>query len=66
MTDQITQIIQYENGELSDKETVHLFADLIKSGTAWKLQGSYGRMASSLIDQGIIAKTGKILLKKFA
>jgi hypothetical protein len=66
LTDLITQIIKYENGETTDKETVALFSDLIKSGQAWKLQGSYGRMASSLIDQGIIAKTGKILLKKFA
>ena len=60
--DLVTQIIEYESGGLSEKQTVHLFADLIKTGTAWKLQGSYGRMAKSFIDQEIIDKEGKILI----
>lgn len=55
-------IIAYESGELSDEETVKLFSELIKSGQCWSLQGCYGRMAISLIENGVIDKTGKILV----
>ena len=48
----INDIIAYEQGELSEDETVELFQELIDSGVAWKLQGSYGRMAESLIEAG--------------
>lgn len=48
----INEIIAYENGELSEGETVALFQALIDSGVAWKLQGSYGRMAEGLIEAG--------------
>ena len=60
--DLVTQIIEYESGELNETQTVHLFADLIKTGRAWKLQGSYGRTAQAFINQGIIDKEGKILI----
>ena len=59
--DQISQIIAYESGELSIEDTLELFADLIKSGLAWQLQGHYGRTASSLIDAGFISRDGSIL-----
>jgi hypothetical protein len=55
-------IIKYENGELTDEETLALFARLIRSGKAWTLQGSYGRTATSFIDNGYIDSRGKILL----
>lgn len=51
----INDIIAYENGELSDDETLTLFQGLVDSGMAWTLQGSYGRMAVVLIDSGLIA-----------
>ncbi len=54
-------IIDYENGDLSPDMVLVLFSRLIKSGQAWTLQGSYGRMATSLIDNGFIDKKGKIL-----
>jgi hypothetical protein len=57
----IDAIIDYESGELNDKETLELFSTLIKSGMAWKLQGSYGRMASSLIEGSYIDRDGTIL-----
>jgi hypothetical protein len=59
--DNISKIIAYENGELTDNEIIELFGDLIKSGMAWSLQGHYGRTAKSLIDGGYINNTGKII-----
>lgn len=49
-----TMIIEYENGDLSEKQKKTLFRYLIKTGMAWKLQGSYGREAQRMIDNGEI------------
>jgi hypothetical protein len=48
----INQIIAYEQGELDEEGIIDLFQELINSGMAWKLQGSYGRTAKALIDAG--------------
>ena len=48
----ITKIVQYENEELNDEETIELFQELINTGLAWQLQGSYGRMAVQLLEEG--------------
>ena len=48
----IDSIIAFENGELDETETVELFQELIDSGEAWHLQGSYGRTAMALIEAG--------------
>lgn len=61
MTSFITQIIEFESGSLGEKQTIKLFAKLIKTGQAWSLQGFYGRTAASFIDAGIISKDGNIL-----
>lgn len=52
--DQLDQIIAYEQGDLDKEQTLALFQDLVNSGLAWKLQGSYGRMAARLIEGGYI------------
>ena len=39
--DTVDLMIRYECGELVFSEQVQLFAELIKSGHVWKLQGSY-------------------------
>lgn len=53
---QIDRIIAYEQGDLDTDETIELFQDLVNSGLAWKLQGSYGRMAAALIEAGLIER----------
>lgn len=65
METSIDKIIAYEQGELNDQETVHLFADLVKSGMAWSLQGHYGRAANALIEQGWIDREGNVSLAVF-
>jgi hypothetical protein len=56
-----TQIIEYETGELNEEETTKMFAELIKNGMAWTLQGHYGRTATAYISAGIIDREGNIL-----
>jgi hypothetical protein len=58
----VDNIIAYEQGELSDQEVVRLFADLVRSGMAWSLQGSYGRTANALIKEGWFDREGNLSL----
>jgi len=62
MTDIVTQIMAYEGGELDEADSLSLFGELIASGMAWSLQGSYGRTASTLIEIGAISPEGEVLL----
>jgi hypothetical protein len=60
--DYIDSIIAYEQGDMTEQEMVYLFAELIKSGIVWKLQGHYGRTASALIREGWIDSEGNVSL----
>ncbi len=61
--DVASRLFTYEEGELGEEEQVlELFADLIKSGWAWQLQGRYGRMARDLIEGGWISEDGEVLV----
>ena len=60
--DLVGSIMAYESGELEAEATLELFAELIRTGQAWQLQGSiYGRPARQLIEQGYISEQGEIL-----
>jgi len=59
--DIVSGIIEYESGTLDDKGIINLFAELVKTGQAWTLQGAYGRMANRLIEAGYIDKKGNII-----
>lgn len=50
---QLDKIIAYEQGELTEEETIEMFQELINSGLAWSLQGHYGRTANALIQSGV-------------
>jgi hypothetical protein len=58
--DYLDKIIAYESGDLDENTTIELFAQLITDGSAWTLQGHYGRTASQLISLGIITRDGTI------
>lgn len=53
-------IMAFEDGSASNKENIELFSHLVKSGMAYKLQGSYGRVADALISDGILDEQGNI------
>ena len=56
-----TQLMDYEMGVLKYDEMLELFGQLIASGIVWSLQGSYGRTAQRLIEEGYIDRQGNLL-----
>lgn len=52
--DVLSAIMDYEFGELNNDKIIELFQELVDSGLAWELQGSYGRTAARFIDAGLV------------
>jgi len=50
----VEKIIDYENGNLTQIQVVSLFQELVNTGMAWELQGSYLRTAMDLLKSGLI------------
>ena len=50
--DLVGRIMDFESGQMDENQIVPFFQDLIDTGMAWQLQGSYGRAAARLIRQG--------------
>lgn len=50
--DTVQFIMDFEGGELDTDEVIEGFQHLIDTGLVWQLQGSYGRAATALIQQG--------------
>ena len=57
------QLIEYETGEMNEVDVINFFAHLIRTKLAWKLQGHYGRTASSFIQDGLIDEFGNLTEK---
>lgn len=47
----IDDLIDFENGELSEDREIRMFQILINSGDVWNMQGSYGRRAMQLLKE---------------
>jgi hypothetical protein len=43
-------------------EVIEMIANMVKTGTAWSLQGSYGRIADAFIFNEAIDNRGNILI----
>lgn len=54
--DVVGQIMAFESGELDKDGTIALFQELVNTGLAWALQGSYGRQANALLGAGLIVQ----------
>ena len=54
MRDIVGEMCDYENGKLNEKETCDLFQHLLDSGMIYSLQGTYQRIAETLLDAGKI------------
>lgn len=50
------QIMLYEEGQLDEESVIDLFQFLVNTGLAWSLQGSYGRTAIALIQEGKVIR----------
>lgn len=53
LTIDISDIIAWEEGNMSEEDEIVFFQKLIDSGHAWTLQGFYGRHAMAMIEAGL-------------
>lgn len=58
----LSMMIDFEQGNLSEVDTIKLFSFLVKNGVVWQLQGFYGRTAHNLIESKVLDKKGNILI----
>jgi hypothetical protein len=61
MFDTVGFIIRLESGEVEADELADGVQHLIDNGLVWQLQGSYGRLAVSLIQAGQCVDTHGVL-----
>lgn len=53
----VERVMAFEAGTLPEDQTLDLFQELVDTGMAWELQGTYGRTALSLINSGHLRDT---------
>ena len=56
----VSDIIRYEEGDMTVREMVYFFSLLIRSGMLSRMQGSYGRMASQLFEYELLDASGQV------
>lgn len=49
----------YDEDDVTEELTLEAWQHLVDTGLAWQLQGSFGRMAASLIEAGLIHQKGE-------
>lgn len=54
-SDLFSQIMEWEDGEMSSEDEIKFFQHLVDTGLAWSLQGMYGRRAVELIGEGKVS-----------
>lgn len=55
LSDITEKIMAYELGMMeTEQEVIELYQELVDTGLAWSLQGSYGRTARDLINMGLV------------
>lgn len=52
----------YEEGNLSETETIHLFSYLLKSKLAYSLETHYRETAETLVNEGYLGPKGEIMV----
>jgi hypothetical protein len=52
--DLLDRMTAWEAGELDVNSEAELFQELVDTGLAWSLQGTYGRTAASLVRAGLV------------
>lgn len=52
MMPNVSDVIDFENGEMDHEDVAEFFQGMINSGVVWQLQGFYGRTAVALIEAG--------------
>ena len=40
----------------SEEQVIEAWQHLVDTGLAWQMQGSFGRMATAMIEQGVITR----------
>ena len=40
----------------SEEQVIEAWQHLVDTGLAWEMQGSFGRMATAMIEQGVITR----------
>lgn len=53
--DAVSFLMAYENGELDDDALIDGFQELLNSGLLWRLQDSYHRVGSILLQKGLVS-----------
>ena len=56
----VSDIIRYEEGDMTVREMVYFFSLLIQSGMLNRMQGSYGRMAMQLFEYELLDASGQV------